>query len=148
MRFADCVPLFFVDPVKQAVGIAHAGWQGTIKKVASKTVEAFKNNFGSNPEDIMVGIGPSIGPDHYTIRDDVIQQVKEGFPDRWTEILLNHQGEVHFDLWKANQINLEMTGVTQIEISRICTGCNNQEWFSHRAENGKTGRFGAVIGLG
>ncbi len=147
MRFADCVPILLVDPVNKAVGIAHAGWQGTVKEVSFHAVKAMESHFGTSPSDILAGIGPSIGPDHYCVQGDVIEKVKAVFPDN-LELVLNTDADgVKLDLWRANKISLQRAGVVKIEISGICTGCNTRDWFSHRGERGKTGRFGAVIGL-
>jgi YfiH family protein len=147
MRFADCVPLLVHDPVKGAVGISHAGWMGTLRDVASATVNALKKNYGSDPADLKVGIGPSIGPDHYEIGADVILQVMQKFGDDSEQLLKSHNGKIHFDLWKANRMLLQQAGVQQIEVAEICTACNTQDWYSHRAEKGRTGRFGALISL-
>ena len=147
MRFADCVPIMFVDPVNNAVGIAHAGWQGTVKEVAFHTVRAMEAQFQSNPSDIFVGIGPSIGPDHYEVGEDVIVRAQDVFSEHTDRILIKGRNSVKLDLWKANEISLQRAGVTNIEISGICTGCDIEDWYSHRGENGKTGRFAGVIGL-
>jgi len=147
MRFADCTPLLFFDSSKGIVGIAHAGWMGTVRGVATAAVAAMKNKYGSHPEDIQAAIGPSIGPDHYEIGDDVIQQVHDAF-GKDAETLLPRVGKRrHFDMWAANRIQLEKAGVEQIENANICTVCNLKDWFSHRGEKGKTGRFGALIAL-
>ncbi len=147
MRFADCVPVLFYDPIHAAIGLAHAGWQGTVRKVATATVEAMQEYYGTKPEDILTGIGPSIGPDHYEVGPDVIAEVECAFPDDASALLFSRDGAVKLDLWKANQLALEQAGVTQVEIAGICTACHVEDWFSHRAENGRTGRFGALIGL-
>ncbi len=147
MRFADCVPIMLHDPRKGLIGIAHAGWMGTLRDVASTSVNAMKKNYGSNQADIIVGIGPSIGPDHYEIGADVILQVMQKFGDDSERVLKSHNGKIHFNLWEANRMLLERAGVQQIEIAGICTACNTQDWFSHRAEKGRTGRFGALISL-
>ena len=147
MRFADCVPILFVDPVTNAVGIAHAGWQGTVKEVAFHTVRAMEAQFQSNPSDIFAGIGPSIGPDHYEVGEEVIVHVESVFSDHTDTVLLKSKNSVKLDLWKANEISLKRAGVSNIEISGICTGCNIEDWYSHRGEKGKTGRFAGVIGL-
>lgn len=147
MRFADCVPILFVDPVNNAVGIAHAGWQGTVKQVSFHTVRAMETNFGTNPSDLFTAIGPSIGPDHYTVGADVIERVEDVYADKSNEILIKDDDGVKLDLWKANEISLQRAGVRNVEISEICTGCNTGDWYSHREESGKTGRFAAVIGL-
>jgi YfiH family protein len=147
MRFADCVPILFFDPVNNAAGIAHAGWKGTVMEVAISAVNKMKKQFGTNPSDLIVGIGPSIGPDHYEIGEDVVEEVKKTFPNNWDQILFSVFDRVKLDLWEANRISLKKVGVKHIEIAAICTACNVDDWYSHRAENGKTGRFAAVIGL-
>jgi len=147
MRFADCVPMLFHDPRKGVIGVAHAGWVGTLRDVATSTVNTMKKQYGSNPADIVAGIGPSIGPDHYEVGSDVILQVMQKFGDESELLLKSHNGKIHFDLWKTNQILLERAGVGTIEIAGVCTACNTSDWFSHRAEKGRTGRFGALITL-
>jgi YfiH family protein len=147
MRYADCVPILFHDPRKSVVGVAHAGWMGTLRDVPASTVNAMKANYGCNPADILAFIGPSIGPDHYEIGADVILHVMQKFGDESEQVLKSHAGKIHFDLWKTNQILLERAGVGSIEIAGICTACHTDDWFSHRAEKGRTGRFGALISL-
>jgi YfiH family protein len=147
MRFADCVPILLFDPVKRAVGIAHAGWIGTINKIAAKTVTQMQQNFGSQPEDMLAAIGPSIGPDHYPVGDDVIAQVVLSFKNNAEQLITQRNRKSFFDLWKANKLILNEVGLSHIEIASICTSCNLADWYSHRGEHGKTGRFGAVVGL-
>lgn len=147
MRFADCVPILVHDPRKGAVGVSHAGWKGTLRDVAAETVNAMVRQYGSSPADIVAGIGPSIGPDHYEVGSDVIQQVQEKFKDESDLFLKSYNGKIHFDLWKANEFLLERAGVGNIEVAEICTACHTDDWFSHRAEKGHTGRFGALITL-
>ena len=147
MRFADCVPILFYDPVKKVVAIAHAGWKGTVKEVVLETILVMTGQFGSTPSDIIAGIGPSIGPDHYQVGDDVVQEIKSTYSVDWDRVLQYYLDGVKLNLWKANEITLKKGGVNNIEIAQICTGCEITEWYSHRAEKGKTGRFAAVIGL-
>jgi polyphenol oxidase len=147
MRFADCVPILVHDPVKNVVGVAHAGWMGTVRNVAGATVNTMRERYGSNPSDVLACIGPSIGPDHYEVGQDVISQVGQTFGADADLMLPKHDTRVHFDLWKANQYLLERAGVHRIELAGICTACRTDDWFSHRAEKGKTGRFGALISL-
>ncbi len=135
------------DPRNGIIGLAHAGWMGTLRDVATATIEAMKKNYGSNPADIIAGIGPSIGPDHYEIGADVILQVMQKYGDDSELFLKSHNGKIHFNLWEANRVALEQAGVGQIEVSGICTACHTEDWFSHRAEKGRTGRFGALISL-
>jgi hypothetical protein len=106
-----------------------------------------QKRYSSNPADILAAIGPAIGPDHYEVGEDVITQVKRAFGFDAESLLESHGESVHFDLWKANQILLEMSRVKEIESADICTACHTDDWFSHRAEKGKTGRFGAMIAL-
>lgn len=147
MRFADCVPILVHDPINQVVGVSHAGWMGTVKDVAGATVNSMRERYGSNPSDIIACIGPSIGPDHYEVREDVIQPAKGLFGDDSHQVLHAHGERIHFDLWRANQLLLQRAGVKNIELAGICTACHTEDWFSHRAEKGKTGRFGALISL-
>lgn len=147
MRFADCVPIILFDPVQHAVGIAHAGWIGTVNKIASRLVSKMQIAYGTKPSDLLAAIGPSIGPDHYQVGGDVIEKVKLSFPDQ-AEMLIQYDNKKTFlDLWKANQVILNNAGVNHIEVCGICTNCHLDDWYSHRGEKGKTGRFGVVVGL-
>jgi YfiH family protein len=147
MRFADCVPIIFLDPVRKVVGLAHAGWKGTVGGVASATVERMVSVYGCRPGDILAGIGPSIGPHHYEVGPEVVARVEDVFGHYAPRLLPEKNGRVQFDLWEANRRMVESRGVGQVEVSSICTACHLDDWYSHRAENGKTGRFGALIGL-
>lgn len=147
MRFADCTPILVYDPVKRVIGIAHAGWIGTVEQIAKKMVFSMIEEYGTNPNDLIAAIGPSIGPDHYSVGKEVIDRVYTSLGDRADQLILNRNGKSYFDLWKANQFLLMDIGVTRIEVSGICTCCNLEDWYSHRGEQGKTGRFGIVFGL-
>ncbi|MBL7161776.1 MAG: peptidoglycan editing factor PgeF [Anaerolineales bacterium] len=147
MRFADCVPILLYDPVQRVVGVVHAGWQGTVRKILSVVVEAMVERYQSKPEDIQAGIGPSIAAHHYEVGVEVVEQVRQVFGEDAERLLPAPDGAVQFDLWRANQLLLEQAGVRDIQISGICTACHLDDWYSHRAEKGKTGRFGALIGL-
>lgn len=147
MRFADCVPILLHDPQKEVVGLVHAGWQGTVKKVVQSAVLEMNQVYGSQPENIQAGIGPSIGPDHYEIGSDVTNLISGTFGQSTRQILRSSNGNTFLDLWRANQVLLEDVGVKSIEISGFCTACDINRWYSHRAEKGKTGRFGALIRL-
>jgi polyphenol oxidase len=148
MRFADCVPILLHDPKKNVVGVVHAGWQGTVKKILRETLRAMQVTYGSKPADVLAAIGPSIGPDHYEIGPDVIAQVRASFNGDADALLPTHAGRVHFDLWAANRLTLEQAGAGQVQVAGLCTACHPEDWYSHRAEKGKTGRFGVLIGLG
>ncbi len=147
MRFADCVPILLHDPIRKVIGIAHAGWMGTVRGTVRIAVEAMHSHFGSNPGDIQAAIGPSIGPDHYKVGPDVVMQVRQAFGQSSANLLIERGGAIHFDLWAANHLALEQAGVKQIELISLCTACHTEDWFSHRAEHGRTGRFGAIIAL-
>jgi len=147
MRFADCVPILFHDPKKGVVAIAHAGWLGTVRGASSAAVQAMQKKYGSKPKDILAAIGPSIGVDHYEVGLDVISQVRQAFGPDAKRLVESRDGKTYLDLWAANRIQLEKSGVEQIEVAGICTACHLDDWFSHRAEKGKTGRFGAMIAL-
>ena len=147
MRFADCVPIALYDPHHKVVGLVHSGWPGTVKRAAAAAVEAMKSYYDSDPVELLAGVGPSIGVDHYPVGENVIEAVQTTFGDDASALLQVNGDAIHFDLWTANQLVLEQAGVRRIEIAAICTACHTQDWYSHRAENGKTGRFGMVINL-
>ncbi len=149
MRFGDCTPLIFFDPVRNAVGLAHAGWRGTMKNVAGTTVKAMNRQLGCQPENIIAMIGPTIGPCCYEVGLEVITAAQQVFLEADT-LFSQRNGDAdhaHFDLWEANRRQLAGAGVGQIIQSELCTACRTDEFFSHRAERGRTGRFGVIIGL-
>jgi YfiH family protein len=147
MRFADCVPILLYDPVKRAIGVVHAGWVGTVDKVIEKAIQEMCRNYGTNPNDLIAAIGPSIGPDHYSIGEDVLSRIQSSFREEADQLVSKCNGNWYFDLWMANKMSLHKVGVEKIEVAEICTYCNVEDWFSHRGENGRTGRFGVVFGL-
>jgi len=147
MRFADCVPVLLFDPVKAVIGMVHAGWLGTVRGATRSAVEAMAASYGSRPGELMAAIGPSIGPDHYEVGGDVLEAVTRAFGADAAELVESREGKSYLDLWAANRVQLQQAGVTQIEISGLCTACHTDDWFSHRAEKGKTGRFGALMAL-
>lgn len=161
LRFADCVPVLFHDPVRQAIGIAHAGWLGIECGVLPAAVRAMQTAYGCDPGHICACVGPSIGPGRFEVGEDVAARIQAAVsdsvvvhPPRQTK---EHEASEtrraplprrpHVDLWRAAQSQLHAAGVREIEIAGICTASRTDEWFSHRAEKGKTGRFGAVIEL-
>ncbi|MGH2523949.1 MAG: peptidoglycan editing factor PgeF [Anaerolineales bacterium] len=147
LRFADCVPVLLVDPCRQVIGLAHAGWKGTLAKIVAATVQAMVEHYGSRPADIWAGIGPSIGPCHYEVGPEVVEQTWAGFGAHADELLAPRDSRYHLDLWAANARVLREAGIERIESSHLCTACRTDEFFSHRGERGRTGRFGALIGL-
>lgn len=147
MRFADCVPILLFDPVKEVVGLVHAGWGGTVSKIVVNAVSLMGKYYGSLPRDILAGIGPSISVEKYVIRSNVERKVRNSFGNDSNKVLLNDNGLIKFNLWEANRILLNQSGVEEIEIANICTASHLNDWYSHRGEFGRTGRFGVVICL-
>ena len=147
LRFADCVPILLCDPVRSVVGLAHAGWRGTVAGMAGAVVQAMVHEMGCRPEDIRAGIGPSIGPCCYEVGEEVAEAASSALAGASGLLESKPNGRWHLDLWAANRRQLAEAGVCSIEVAGICTACRTDEWFSHRAERGKTGRLGAVIGL-
>lgn len=145
-RFADCVPLLLWDPVHRAVGLAHAGWRGVAGGVVRAAVEAFVRHVGSRPEDLWAGIGPAIGPCCYQVGPEVVASVAQAFSLR-PDLVYHRADGIYLDLPGVVRAELEAQGVRQIEMSGICTACHTDEWFSHRAEGGRTGRFGVLVML-
>jgi YfiH family protein len=148
MRYADCVPILFHDPVQAVIGVAHAGWRGTVQGAGRSVVQVMVDAFGSQPADIRAGIGPSIGPDCYQVGEEVVTSVDDYFgPQNNLYKRDPADGTAYFNLWRANELDLRRAGLEQIEVAEICTASNTDEFYSHRAENGRTGRFGVVISL-
>ena len=147
MRFADCVPILLADPNKRVIGIVHAGWQGTALQISRVAVERMKEKYGSDPDDIFAGIGPSICPSCYQVGEEVLSSFTKSFGKAAEKFFLLQQGKLYLDLWEANRFTLALSGVKNIEIAGLCTAENLDDWFSHRAENGKTGRFGVLMSL-
>ncbi len=147
--FADCVPVFFLDPINKAVALAHAGWKGTVAKIAAKTAGAMKDAYGTESKDLLVAIGPSIGPCHYQVDEPVIEKVKEAFPLEWESLLTNCTDDGHgqLNLWEANRLQLLEVGIPNdnITIAGLCTYCHQDKLFSHRAS--MAGRQAAIIML-
>lgn len=148
LRYADCTPVLIYDPVHRAVAVIHSGWRGTVQGAARVAVAALGREYGSRPADLIAGIGPSIGPCCYEVGDDVTDAVRAAF-SRPAALLPAPAGKTrrHFDLWAANRRWLAEAGVRRIEVAGLCTACRVDEFYSHRAEQGKTGHFGAIMAL-
>lgn len=150
--YADCVPLFFIDTKKKAIGLSHSGWRGTVGRMGLCTIEAMGRAYGTRPEDVTAAIGPSICRDCYEVSEDVAEAFRKEFrgPGQEAEILkAKGNGKYQLDLWKANRIVLEEAGVPagRIQVTDVCTCCNPDYLFSHRASQGKRGNLGAFLGL-
>ncbi|MCL7451622.1 MAG: peptidoglycan editing factor PgeF [Anaerolineae bacterium] len=146
-RFADCQPILLYDPEHHAVGLVHAGWRGVAQGVARRAVEAMHQAFGTRPKGLVAGLGPAIGPCCYVVGDEVAAAMGYALPDWKAVMQLEGEGQWRFDLPAANAQQLAAAGVRRIEMAGMCTGCNVDEFYSHRAEQGKTGRFAAVAYL-
>ncbi|MCS7282045.1 MAG: peptidoglycan editing factor PgeF [Anaerolineae bacterium] len=145
-RFADCAPVVLFDPVQRAVGLIHAGWRGLARGIVRAAVEAFTRYAGSCPGDLWAGIGPAIGPCCYEVGPEVVEAVRRVSPPE-AEIVRRQDGRLYLDLPGAVEAQLLALGVGRVERSGLCTACRTDEWFSHRAEGGRTGRFGALVML-
>lgn len=149
--YADCVPLFLVDKKHRAIGLSHSGWKGTAGRMGEHTLLAMREAYGTNPEDVEIGIGPSICKDCYEVGEDVAEAFAAGFTDKVRKDILFAKGggKYHLDLWKANEYIFRMAGVPkeQISVTDICTCCNPNYLFSHRASQGKRGNLGAFLCL-
>ena len=147
MRFADCVPILLYDSESKAIGVVHAGWQGTYKKIAQTAVRKMTACFGSRPEKLLAGIGPSICQPCYEVGMDVLGAFRSVFSRKTHQYFEERDGHLHLDLWTANRDVLFHSGVKHIEISGLCTACHLDDWYSHRAEDGKTGRFAVLMSI-
>lgn len=149
--YADCVPLFFYDPVRQVVATAHSGWRGTVAGMGAVMIDYMKKNYGCRAEDIVCAIGPSICGNCYEISQDVADAFRERYPqDKYPELMrAGREGHYDLDLWKANQWILQEAGIRpeHLDITDLCTCCNPELLFSHRASHGMRGNLAAVIML-
>lgn len=148
--YADCVPLYFVDPIHHAIGLSHSGWRGTVGRIGKVTLETMKREYGSDPADVICAIGPSICQDCYEVSEDVAQRFAEEFAPQRNQILFaKGNGKYQLDLWKANEIVLQEAGVLpeHLAVPDLCTCCNDTILFSHRASKGKRGNLGAFLSL-
>lgn len=149
---ADCQALLFVDPGTStrspAVGVAHAGWRGTVADVAGRTVAAMTEAYGTQPRDLLVSVGPAIGGCCYTVGAEVVE-VWQALAGEEYQVAITQEGATRFSLRDANTWLLQRAGVLpgHIEVSTVCTRCddNGGRWFSHRGQGAATGRFGALI---
>ncbi len=171
--YADCVPLYIVDKTNEAIGLSHSGWRGTVQRIGAVTLQEMAKAYGTNPSDVQVAIGPSICQDCYEVSDDVAQEfigvfgkaeqyvedyikrgtnvVKDSFGQSGNDMLCYKKpnGKYQLNLWFANYIVFREAGVTdeQIEITDLCTCCNSELLFSHRASQGRRGNLGAFLML-
>ena len=149
--YADCVPLYLVDPEKKAIGLAHSGWRGTVGKIGKATVEAMRREYGCRPEAIRTVIGPSICQECYEVSEDVAEAFKKAYdPGLWDRLMTRREdGKYQLNLWEACRENFLEAGILPEHISmpEICTCCNPGFLFSHRASKGKRGNLAAFLML-
>ena len=149
--YADCVPLYFVDPVRKAIGLSHSGWKGTVGHIRQKTVEKMHEVYGSEPKDIVAAIGPSICQSCYEVSDDVAEAFRANFTaDEAADILLDKgNGKYQLDLWKANWYVLTDAGILpeHLSVTDLCTACHPDLLWSHRKTNGQRGGLSAFLSL-
>ncbi|HEX7103661.1 MAG TPA: peptidoglycan editing factor PgeF [Nitrolancea sp.] len=146
---ADCVPVLVYDPVEHAVGLAHAGWRGTVGNIAGSVIAAMCAEFGSRPANLIVRLGPSIGPCCYEVGDEVIDAWRASGVEHLMEAIQPMEPRAHFDLWRANSLAFEAAGVLadHVESSGICTCCHAERYFSRRAGQGHRGLFATIAQL-
>jgi polyphenol oxidase len=166
LSFADCVPILLYDPIQRVIAIAHGGWRGTARGISITAVEAMRDQFGCQPSNIHAGIGPAIGVCCYEVSENVCDLFlgRSTFEDMptlpryrdivsssatFTTLQSNGQSSLHLDLWETNLRQLSLAGLlpAHIELSNICTRCHIADFFSHRGENGRTGRFPVIMAL-
>lgn len=147
--YADCVPLFFMDPVRKVVALAHAGWKGTVLRIGAATVRHMQQEHGCRAGDIIAGIGPSIGPCCYEVDAPVIKQVEGCLPGHAGLARPGKPGKWWLNLPEVNRRVLLEAGIRSenITMAGYCTSCRNDLFFSHRGENGWTGRMASLIML-
>lgn len=150
--YADCVPLYLLDPVRRAVGLSHSGWRGTVGRIGEVTVRAMEKAYGTRPEDLIACIGPSICCDCFEVGEEVAEAFRRAFPGREERELYvpgRKEGKLQLDLWRANQIVLEEAGLRpeHIHTTNLCTMCNSDYLFSHRRVGEERGNLAAFLGL-
>ena len=149
--YADCVPLLFLDPVKKVVASSHSGWRGTVNRMGQVTVEKMQKEFGCDPKNILACVGPSICQECYEVSEDVIDMFRANFRESEYDRLFyaKENGKFQLDLWKANELVLTDAGIRpeHLAVTNVCTCCNPELLFSHRASKGKRGNLAAFIAL-
>lgn len=154
--YADCVPLYFVDPVHKAIGLSHSGWRGTIGKIGKKTIDLMHREFGTDPADLYCAIGPSICRNCFEVGNEVAEKFRTEFmPEFWNELIFpQHDSNrpadrSYIDLWRANELILLQAGVHPEHLfkSNLCTRCNPELLYSHRFMGDQRGQLCAFLGI-
>lgn len=147
--YADCVPIYILDPIHKAIGLSHSGWRGTVRRMGRVTLNAMKEAYGTNPSDVLCCIGPSICKECFEVGEEVILEFEQTFGEPyWNDLFYRKEnGKYQLNLWKANEIILREEGVTQIQVTDICTRCNPNYLFSHRIMGNERGNLAAFLCL-
>lgn len=154
--YADCVPLYFYDPEHQAIALAHAGWRGTVQGIAEETIAAMEKEYGTKREKLKAAIGPAIDSCCYEVDGVVIDHVERlieslELSSEHAQIVLqkSDNSKAHINLKEINRQIMIKAGILpiHIELTKWCTGCRRDLFFSHRMENGLTGRMASWIGI-
>lgn len=144
---ADCVPVFLLDTKNKAIGMAHCGWMGTGNRMAEKTLRAMMDTFGTEPKNVVAAIGPSIGKCCFQVDAPVVELFRENIP--WAADVIfddpSAEGKYKIDLWETNRRLLAEMGVENIEISGLCTKCDQERFYSHRGMGDKRGVMAGVM---
>lgn len=145
--YADCVPIYFFDPVKKTIGLSHSGWRGTLKNIGGETVKRMTEEYGSNPSELYVSVGPHIGECCFEVGIDVAKEFSDRFDFAREYIKQKSQDKCIIDLQGIIAECLIRQGVDKKKIfgCNICTRCNNDVFFSHRGSGGKTGTGAAFM---
>ena len=143
VQTADCVPILLFDPVKNVIAAVHAGWRGTVNKIAEIAVQRMVQDYGSSPKNIIAAIGPSISPEIYEVGNEVVEEVRLSIPNAAISLHKNSSGKFHLNLWEANRQVLLQTGlqIKNIEILGECSFSESEKYYSARKEGVETGRM-------
>lgn len=147
--YADCVPLYFADLKNKAIGLSHSGWRGTVGRMGEQTLKAMHEAFGTNPQDVIAAVGPSICGECFEVGSEVVAEFANAFSKEQMKLLC-HAGNgdrSYIDLWKANRIVLEEAGIPEqnISVTNLCTRCNPDLLYSHRIMGAQRGNLAAVL---
>ncbi len=148
--YADCVPLYFVDPVRAVIALAHAGWRGCVRQIGIKTLQKMCDEYGTKPQDVLVGIGPSIGACCFQVDAPVVHEFEKNIPFAADYIVPDSvEGKYKIDMQAIHKRLLMEASVPEenIEMAHICTKCNPNEFFSHRAMGNERGSLAALLEL-
>lgn len=147
--FADCVPIILFDAAKRVLSVVHAGWRGTVSRIPTVAIEKMRAEYSTNPADCYAFIGPSIGPCCYEVDQLVAAAVTDQFDFHAQVLTATGPGKWHLDLWQTNKLALQQAGLAaeNIIVSGVCTIEHNELFFSHRKEQGRTGRISVMASL-